>query len=68
MTPAFSNQAMRTITPVFYDAAYKLKVAWDALTDASSGMAVIEVQSWSVPKFRSGSPASSPSDTPPWPG
>jgi hypothetical protein len=54
MTQAFSNQAIRVMTPVFYDAAYKVKVARDGLTDASSGMAVIEVQGWSV------RPASSP--------
>ncbi|KZT51839.1 cytochrome P450 [Calocera cornea HHB12733] len=47
LTPAFSNQAIKELTPVFYDSVYKAKTAWDALLDASpSGDVVIDVQNW----------------------
>ncbi|KAJ7600569.1 cytochrome P450 [Mycena floridula] len=47
LTPAFSAASIRKLTPVFYDASYKLKHAWDALIDASSdNKAIIEVQQW----------------------
>ncbi|KAJ7062871.1 cytochrome P450 [Mycena amicta] len=47
LTPAFSNAAIRRLTPVFFDSAYKLKSMWDASLEASAdGSAVIEVQEW----------------------
>ncbi|KAG1766145.1 cytochrome P450 [Suillus occidentalis] len=47
LTPAFSNAAIRKLTSVFYDSAYKTKGAWDAdLESSKDGSAVIEVQNW----------------------
>ncbi|KAF9233342.1 cytochrome P450 [Melanogaster broomeanus] len=47
LTPAFSNNAIRRLTSVFYDSAYKVKGAWDALIETGGDdSAVIEVQSW----------------------
>ncbi|KAG1750208.1 cytochrome P450 [Suillus lakei] len=47
LTPAFSNAAIRELTSVFYDSAYKAKGAWDtAIESSKDGNAVIEVQSW----------------------
>ncbi|KAF9237034.1 cytochrome P450 [Melanogaster broomeanus] len=47
LTPAFSNNAIRGLTSVFYDSAYKVKGAWDALIGTGGNdSAVIEVQSW----------------------
>ncbi|KZO95673.1 cytochrome P450 [Calocera viscosa TUFC12733] len=47
LTPAFSNQAIKELTPVFYDSVYKAKTVWDALLDASTtGDIVIDVQNW----------------------
>ncbi|KAG2144262.1 cytochrome P450 [Suillus clintonianus] len=47
LTPAFSNTAIRKLTPVFYDSAYKAKGAWDTVIESSKdGKAVIEVQNW----------------------
>ncbi|KAF8972060.1 cytochrome P450 [Flammula alnicola] len=46
LSPAFSNAAIRKLTPVFYDAAYKMKAIWDSTLDAASGDAVIDVQIW----------------------
>ncbi|KAG2057652.1 cytochrome P450 [Suillus hirtellus] len=47
LTPAFSNAAIRKLTSVFYDSAYKVKSAWDAdLQSSKDGNAVIEVQNW----------------------
>jgi cytochrome P450 len=45
LTPAFSNAAIRKLTSVFYDSAYKVKSAWDNDVESSEdGNAVIEVQ------------------------
>ncbi|KAG2364261.1 cytochrome P450 [Suillus spraguei] len=45
LTPAFSNAAIRKLTSVFYDSAYKVKSAWDTVIELSKdGDAVIEVQ------------------------
>ncbi|KAG8219007.1 cytochrome P450 [Butyriboletus roseoflavus] len=45
LTPAFSNSAIRNLTSVFYDSAYKAKSVWDSLIDANGGSsAIIEVQ------------------------
>ncbi|KAG2076362.1 cytochrome P450 [Suillus decipiens] len=47
LTPAFSNAAIRKLTSVFYDSAYKAKGAWDTVIESSKdGDAVIEVQNW----------------------
>ncbi|KAG2364260.1 cytochrome P450 [Suillus spraguei] len=47
LTPAFSNAAIRKLTSVFYDSAYKAKAAWDTVIELSKdGDAVIEVQNW----------------------
>ncbi|KAJ6596331.1 cytochrome P450 [Mycena vulgaris] len=44
LTPAFSNAAIRRLTSVFYDSAYKLKSFWDAKLDSAPDGAIIEVQ------------------------
>ncbi|KAH9928825.1 cytochrome P450 [Fomitopsis serialis] len=47
LTPAFSNAAIRRMTSVFYDSAYKVKTAWDSLLESEpGGDAVIDVQGW----------------------
>ncbi|KAG2125601.1 cytochrome P450 [Suillus cothurnatus] len=47
LTPAFSNAAIRKITSVFYDSAYKAKGAWDtAIESSKDDNTVIEVQNW----------------------
>ncbi|KAG2366489.1 cytochrome P450 [Suillus spraguei] len=47
LTPAFSNAAIRKLTSVFYDSAYKAKGAWDTIIESSKdGDTVIEVQNW----------------------
>ncbi|KAF8812724.1 cytochrome P450 [Phlegmacium glaucopus] len=46
LSPAFSNAAIRKLTPVFYDAAYKMKAIWDSTLDTASGEALIDVQTW----------------------
>ncbi|KAJ7165920.1 cytochrome P450 [Mycena filopes] len=46
LTPAFSNAAIRRLTTVFYDSAYKLKSIWDETLESSSDGAIIEVQEW----------------------
>ncbi|KAF7976119.1 hypothetical protein HWV62_7559 [Athelia sp. TMB] len=43
LTPAFSNSAIRHLTPIFIDSAYKVKNAWDGLLEPN-GEAVIDVQ------------------------
>ncbi|KAL5488430.1 hypothetical protein ACEPAI_6548 [Sanghuangporus weigelae] len=47
LSPAFTNAAIRTLTPVFFDSGYKVKAAWDSII-ASSGSeeTVIDVQKW----------------------
>ncbi|KAG2039490.1 cytochrome P450 [Suillus americanus] len=47
LTPAFSNAAIRKLTSVFYDSAYKAKGAWDTAVESSKdGDTIIEVQNW----------------------
>ncbi|KAG6330483.1 hypothetical protein ID866_8607 [Astraeus odoratus] len=47
LTPAFSHAAIRNLTPIYYNCAYKAKAAWEAIIDAGGGSgAVIEVQKW----------------------
>ncbi|KAF8521878.1 cytochrome P450 [Hysterangium stoloniferum] len=46
LAPAFSNTAIRTLSPVFFDSAYKLKTIWDSIIDASTGETLIDVQAW----------------------
>ncbi|KAF8344577.1 cytochrome P450 [Amanita rubescens] len=45
LSPAFSNAALRMVTSVFYDSAYKVKTSWDTLFE-SNDEAVIDVQQW----------------------
>jgi len=46
LTPAFSNAAIRRLTSVFYDSAYKMKGAWDSILESGSDGTIIEVQHW----------------------
>ncbi|KAG6849383.1 hypothetical protein H0H93_008938 [Arthromyces matolae] len=47
LSPAFSNAAIRKLSSVFYDSAYKLKDAWDAMLDSTSADSMmIDVQTW----------------------
>ncbi|KAJ7250417.1 cytochrome P450 [Mycena rebaudengoi] len=46
LTPAFKNAAIRRLTAVFYDSAYKLKSFWDATLESTSDGAIIEVEHW----------------------
>jgi len=47
LTPAFSNAAIREVTPIFFDSAYKVKNIWDELlTSSSTNDEVVEVQRW----------------------
>lgn len=47
LTPAFSNAAVRKLTSVFFDSAYKMKAIWDAKMDASTTDDIIlDVQIW----------------------
>ncbi|KAI9570092.1 cytochrome P450 [Boletus coccyginus] len=49
LTPGFSIAAIRQLTSIFYDSAYKAKEAWDVLIESSGGEgAIIEVQNWCV--------------------
>ncbi|KAG1791159.1 cytochrome P450, partial [Suillus plorans] len=49
LTPAFSNAAIRKLTSVFYDSAYKAKGQWDNVIESSKDDdAVIEVRNWCV--------------------
>ncbi|KAL4079902.1 cytochrome P450 [Scleroderma yunnanense] len=42
-----SHAAIRKLTPIYYDSAYKTRAAWEAVIDASNGdSAIIEVQNW----------------------
>ncbi|KAK2463856.1 hypothetical protein APHAL10511_004161 [Amanita phalloides] len=45
LSPAFSNVALRTVTSVFYDSAYKVKANWRASFE-STDEAIIDVQKW----------------------
>ncbi|KAE9395500.1 cytochrome P450 [Gymnopus androsaceus JB14] len=47
LAPAFTNAAVRRLTSVFFDSAYKLKTHWDTLIENHiEGSPVIDVQSW----------------------
>ncbi|KAJ7071725.1 cytochrome P450 [Mycena belliarum] len=46
LTPAFSNAAIRRLTSVFYDSAYKLKLYWEASIDNTADGAIIDVEHW----------------------
>ncbi|KAH0839441.1 cytochrome P450 [Lanmaoa asiatica] len=49
LTPGFSNAAIRNLTSVFYDSAYKAKGVWESMIESNGGgSAVIEVQNWYV--------------------
>ncbi|KAF8994355.1 cytochrome P450 [Cyathus striatus] len=45
LTPAFSNAAIRRLTAVFYDSAYKMKAIWETKLDSSPEQ-LIDVQTW----------------------
>ncbi|KIM65593.1 hypothetical protein SCLCIDRAFT_1157767 [Scleroderma citrinum Foug A] len=47
LTPAFSHAAIRKLTPIYFDCAYKTKAAWESIIDSGdSDSAIIEVQNW----------------------
>lgn len=47
LAPAFSHTAIRNLTPIYYNSAYKAKAAWERILDsAHDGSAIIEVQNW----------------------
>ncbi|KAJ6579631.1 cytochrome P450 [Mycena vulgaris] len=46
LTPAFSNAAIRRLTSIFYDSAYKMKGYWDATIDNTPDGAIIDVEHW----------------------
>ncbi|KAJ7128396.1 cytochrome P450 [Mycena epipterygia] len=47
LNPAFSNASIKSLTPIFFDSAYKAKSAWDGIIESSpSEEAIIEVQQW----------------------
>ncbi|KAI6154202.1 cytochrome P450 [Pisolithus tinctorius] len=47
LTPAFSQAAIRKLTPIFFNSTHKAKAAWDTMIDASgSDNIVIKVQNW----------------------
>ncbi|KAF8119553.1 cytochrome P450 [Boletus edulis] len=53
LTPAFSIAAIRQLTSIFYDSAYKAKGAWDMLIELGGGdNALIDVQNWCVSSNR----------------
>ncbi|KAJ7032290.1 cytochrome P450 [Mycena alexandri] len=45
LSPAFSNAAIRKLTPVFQDSTHKVKSTWDDLIESPEG-AIIDVQKW----------------------
>ncbi|EMD31777.1 hypothetical protein CERSUDRAFT_144601 [Gelatoporia subvermispora B] len=47
LTPGFSNIAIRGLTSVYFDSAYKVKAAWDSqIQNAQGDSAIIYVYSW----------------------
>ncbi|KAF4574399.1 hypothetical protein EYR40_005882 [Pleurotus pulmonarius] len=46
LTPAFSNAAIRKLTNVFFDSAYKCKGIWDGMLESHPEGVVINVQQW----------------------
>ncbi|OCH87669.1 cytochrome P450 [Obba rivulosa] len=47
LTPGFSNAAIRRLTAVYYDSAYKVKTSWDSQIESGSGDgAIIDVEDW----------------------
>jgi cytochrome P450 len=47
LAPAFNQQALRDLTPIFYDSAYKAVERWNELIDKSpNDTAEIDVQYW----------------------
>ncbi|KAK7044970.1 cytochrome P450 [Favolaschia claudopus] len=46
LNPAFSVTAIKDLTPIFFDSAYKVKAAWDAIIERRPDGTTIEVQSW----------------------
>ncbi|EMD31785.1 hypothetical protein CERSUDRAFT_100013 [Gelatoporia subvermispora B] len=47
LTPAFSNAAIRKLTSVYFDSAYKLKSAWDSqFENTRDNSCIIDVEEW----------------------
>ncbi|EIW82167.1 cytochrome P450 [Coniophora puteana RWD-64-598 SS2] len=46
LTPAFSHAALRRMTSVFLNSAYKVRDGWHAILDNAGDGSVIEVQKW----------------------
>ncbi|KAK7044905.1 cytochrome P450 [Favolaschia claudopus] len=46
LNPAFTNAAIKDLTPIFFDSAYKAKAAWDSLLEGRPEGTIIEVQIW----------------------
>ncbi|EMD31784.1 hypothetical protein CERSUDRAFT_119362 [Gelatoporia subvermispora B] len=47
LTPAFGNAAIRKLTSVYFDSAYKLKTAWDGQLESGQGQgSIIDVEEW----------------------
>ncbi|KAF7289757.1 hypothetical protein MIND_01349300 [Mycena indigotica] len=46
LTPAFSNAAIRRLTEVFFDSAYKLKSHWDTQLEGAPDGVVMDVEAW----------------------
>ncbi|EIW78658.1 cytochrome P450 [Coniophora puteana RWD-64-598 SS2] len=46
LSPAFSHSALRKVTPVFVQAAYKVVDAWTSQIETADNGAMIEVQGW----------------------
>jgi cytochrome P450 len=45
MAPAFSIPALRELTGIFYDSAYKVKGHWEALLESSDEV-VVDIENW----------------------
>ncbi|KLO13810.1 cytochrome P450 [Schizopora paradoxa] len=47
LAPAFTAATLRSLTPIFYDSAYKAKASFDSIIESSnSSEAIIDVQKW----------------------
>ncbi|KAI6026684.1 hypothetical protein BKA83DRAFT_4004666, partial [Pisolithus microcarpus] len=47
LAPGFSHTAIRNLTSIYYNSAYKAKSAWECILDSVHGdSAIIEVQNW----------------------
>ncbi|KAJ7725682.1 cytochrome P450 [Mycena metata] len=47
LNPAFTMASIKSMSPIFFDSAYKAKAAWDALVESGPAEGtIIEVQQW----------------------